>query len=155
VDEGEPELPKRKLSAAELAENEIRRLDKSQGMHMVGKHSPAVPDAKWKQRAIDGTDPITGRKPWHQRGNPSSRFSSWELMLEAYTLATTRTKNGLPRYTGKDNEDNDVVRMRLPGAGEGYMPNSKSKENPKLIGLDGFEMKFDDDGVPFTLYPIK
>ena len=42
VDEGEPALPKPKLSAAELAEKEIRRLDKSQGMHMVGKHSPAI-----------------------------------------------------------------------------------------------------------------
>jgi len=155
VDEGEPELPKPKLSAAEVAENEIRRLDKSQGMHMVGKHSPAVPDAKWKQRAIDGTDPITGRRPRHQRGNPSSRFSSWELMLEAYTLATTRTERGLSRFTGTDGEGHNIVRMRLPGAGEGYMPNTRSKENPRLIKLDGFEMKFSDAGVPFTLYPIK
>ncbi|KJZ62593.1 RHS repeat-associated core domain-containing protein [Pseudomonas fluorescens] len=155
VDEGEPALPKPKLSAAELAEKEVKRLNDSQGMHMVGKHSPAVPDAKWKQRAIDGTDPITGRRPWHQRGNPSSRFSSWELMLEAYTLATTRTERGLSRFTGKDGEDNNIVRMRLPGAGEGYVPNTRSKENPRLIKLDGFEMKFDDAGVPFTLYPIK
>ncbi|PKH23924.1 type IV secretion protein Rhs [Pseudomonas sp. 43NM1] len=155
VDEGEPELPKPKLSAAELAENEIRRLDKSQGMHMVGKHSPAVPDAKWKQRAIDGTDPITGRRPSHQRGNPSSRFSSWELMLEAYTLATTRTKQGLPQFTGIDREGKDIVRMELPGAGEGYVPNANSKENPRLISLNGFEMKFDGKGIPFTLYPIK
>ncbi|MGG7651802.1 RHS repeat domain-containing protein, partial [Pseudomonas sp. ES4] len=155
VDEGEPALPKPKLSAAELAKKEVKRLNDSQGMHMVGKHSPAVPDAKWKQRAIDGTDPITGRRPRHQRGNPSSRFSSWELMLEAYTLATTRTERGLSRFTGKDGEDNNIVRMRLPGAGEGYIPNTRSKENPRLIKLDGFEMKFDDAGVPFTLYPIK
>jgi RHS repeat-associated protein len=155
VDEGEPAVPKPKLSAAELAENEIRRLDKSQGMHMVGKHSPAVPDAKWKQRAIDGTNPITGKRPWHQRGNPSSRFSSWELMLEAYTLATTRTERGLPQFTGIDRDGNNIVRMKLPGAGEGYVPNAKSKENPKLISLDGFEMKFGDNDIPFTLYPIK
>ena len=156
VDEGEPELPKPKLSAAKLAENEIRRLDKSQGMHMVGKHSPAVPDAKWQQRAIDGTDPITGRTPRNQRGNPSSRFHSWEIMLKAYNLGTTRTQQGLPRFTGKDSQKADIVRMRLPGAGEGYIPNPKSKQNPKLIKMDGFEMKFDPvAGVPFTLYPIK
>ncbi|WP_191630160.1 RHS repeat domain-containing protein, partial [Pseudomonas fluorescens] len=153
VDEGEPELPRPKLSAAELSENEIRRLDKSQGMHMVGKHSPAVPDAKWKQRAIDGTDPITGRTPKNKIGNPSSRFYSWELMHKAYILGTTRTEQGLPRFTGKDNRDNDIVRMELPGAGEGYKPNSKSKQNPKLVELNGFEMKFDKFGVPFTLYP--
>lgn len=76
-------------------------------------------------------------------------------MLEAYILATTRTERGLPRFTGKDGDDNNIVRMRLPGAGGGYMPNSKSKENPKFIGLDGFEMKFGDTDVPFTLFPIK
>jgi RHS repeat-associated protein len=155
VDEGEPALPKPKLSAAELAEKEVKRLNDSQGMHMVGKHSPAVPDAKWKQRAIDGTDPITGRRPWHQRGNPSSRFSSWELMLEAYTLATTRTERGLSKFTGIDREGNNIVRMKLPGAGEGYVPNPKSKENPKHVRLDGFEMKFGDKDIPFTLYPVK
>jgi hypothetical protein len=45
--------------------------------------------------------------------------------------------------------------MRLPGAGEGYVPNARSKDNPRRIELDGFEMKFDDSGIPFTLYPIK
>lgn len=122
---------------------------------MVGKHSPAVPDAKWKQRAIDGTDPITGRTPRNRVGNPSSRFHSWELMHKAYILGTTRVEQGLPRFTGKDDKDNDIVRMQLPGAGEGYKPNSKSKQNPKLVELNGFEMKFDESGVPFTLYPIK
>jgi hypothetical protein len=76
-------------------------------------------------------------------------------MLEAYTLATTRTERGLSRFTGTDGEGNNIVRMRLPGAGEGYVPNTRSKENPRLIKLDGFEMKFSDAGVPFTLYPIK
>lgn len=41
-------------------------------------------------------------------------------------------------------------------SGEGYIPNPKSEKNPKLIQMDGFEMKFDPvTGVPFTLYPIK
>jgi len=155
VDEGEPALPKPKLSAAELAKKEVKRLNDSQGMHMVGKHDPEISETKWKQRAIDGTNPITGRKPWHERGVPSSRFNSWELMLEAYTLATTRTERGLTRFTGKDGNQKDIVRMRLPGAGEGYVPNARSKDNPRRIELDGFEMKFDDSGIPFTLYPIK
>jgi hypothetical protein len=122
---------------------------------MVGKHSPEVPDNKWKQRAIDGTDPITGRRPRHRRGNPSSRFSSWELMLEAYTLATTRTERGLSQFTGIDRDGNNIVRMRLSGAGEGYIPNANSKEHPARISMDRFEMKFDDKGIPFTLYPIR
>jgi hypothetical protein len=123
---------------------------------MVGKHGPEVPDEKWKQRAIDGTNPITGKTPKDRNGNPSSRFYNYEIMLEAYVLATTRVENGLPRFTGKDSQLADIVRMDLPGAGEGYVPNPKSKENPKLIKLDRFEMKFDRvTGVPFTLYPIK
>jgi hypothetical protein len=76
-------------------------------------------------------------------------------MLEAYTLATTRTERGLPKYTGTDLEGNNIVRMELPGAGEGYVPNAKSKEDPKLIKLNGFEMKFNSKGIPFTLYPVK
>lgn len=58
-------------------------------------------------------------------------------------------------FSGKDSEENDIVRIRLPGAGEGYFPNLKSRETPKLIGLDGIEMKFDPAGIQFTLYPIK
>jgi len=123
---------------------------------MVGKHGPEVSDGAFKKRAIDGTNPITGKTPKSKRGNPSSRFYNYVLMHKAYVLATTRTQHGLPRFTGKDGEGNDVVRMRLPNAGEGYFPNTKSKENPKLVNLNGFEMKFDPEtGVPFTLYPIK
>ncbi|MHC8372923.1 RHS repeat-associated core domain-containing protein [Pseudomonas sp. MDT1-85] len=155
VDEGEPELPKPKLTE-ELAKKEINRLNDSQGMHMVGKHGPEVPDAAMKQRAIDGTNPITGKKPRKRRGNSSSRFYNWKIMLKAYNLGITRTEQGLPRFTGKDSQQADIVRMRLPGAGEGYIPNPKSEKNPKLIEMNGFEMKFDPvTGVPFTLYPIK
>ncbi|MHC8407834.1 RHS repeat-associated core domain-containing protein [Pseudomonas sp. TMB3-21] len=154
VDEGEPPLPK--PSAEELGKSEIHRLNDSQGMHMVGKHGPEVPDQAFKQRGIDGTDPITGKRPWKKKGNPSSRFINYTMMHKAYLLATTREEQGLPRFTGKDGNENDIVRMRLPGAGEGYFPNPKSPENPKYMRLDGFEMKFDPEtGIPFTLFPIK
>ncbi|MFJ7284216.1 RHS repeat-associated core domain-containing protein [Pseudomonas sp. NPDC099000] len=138
VDEGEPELPKLKLTAAELAKKEVKRLNDSQGMHMVGKHDPEVPRAAHIQRAIDGTNPITGKTPRNKKGNSSSRFHSWEIMLKAYNLGTTRTEQGLTRFTGKDSQKADIVRMRLPGAGEGYIPNPKSEKNPKLIQMDGF-----------------
>ncbi|WP_419710023.1 RHS repeat-associated core domain-containing protein [Pseudomonas sp. NFX224] len=156
VHEGGSGLPKPKLSAEEHAKKEVKRLNDSQGMHMVGKHDPEVPDAAFKQRAIDGTDPITGKTPRKKRGNPSSRFYNWQIMLKAYNLGVTRVEQGLPRYTGKDSQMADIVRMKLPGAGQGYIPNPKSENNPKLIDMNGFEMKFDKvTGVPFTLYPIK
>ncbi|MNO92905.1 putative deoxyribonuclease RhsC [compost metagenome] len=154
VDEGEPRLPK--PTAAELAEKEVRRLDREQGMHMVGKHSLAVSDQVWKQRAIDGTDPITGKTPKNKKGNPSSRFSSWEMQLKAYKLAVGRKENGLPAFTGRDKNNNHIVRMDLPGAGEGYIPNKKDPSNPTLVSMDRFEMKVDPDTeIPFTLFPIK
>jgi hypothetical protein len=154
VDEGEPALPK--PTAAKLAEEEVRRLDREQGMHMVGKHSPAVPDQVWRQRAVDGTDPITGTTPRSRKGNPSSRFSSWEMQLKAYKLATSRKENGLPPFTGRDQKNNNIVRMELPGAGEGYIPNKQDPSNPTLVAMDRFEMKVDPDtGIPFTLFPIK
>ncbi|WP_448089709.1 RHS repeat-associated core domain-containing protein [Pseudomonas azerbaijanoccidentalis] len=154
VDEGEPSLPKPR--AERRAKKEIHRLNDSQRMHMVGKHGPDVPDVPFKQRAIDGTDPITGKTPRGMRGNPSSKFYNYVLMHKAYMLATTRAERGLARFTGKDGQGNDIVRMRLPGAGEGYIPNPKLKEDPKLIEMNGFEMKFDPEtGIPFTLYPIK
>ncbi|WP_178122603.1 RHS repeat domain-containing protein, partial [Pseudomonas izuensis] len=154
VDGGEPTLPN--VSPEQIAKKEIHRLNDSQGMHMVGKHGPEVPDGAFIQRAIDGTDPVTGKTPKSKRGNPSSRFYNYVLMHKAYMLATTRTEHGLPRFTGKDSNENDIVRMRLSDVGEGYFPNPKSKQTPKHINLNGFEMKFDPEtGMPFTLYPIK
>jgi hypothetical protein len=157
VDEGEPKPPAPKLSAEHAAKKAMVERNNSQKMHMVGKHGPEVPDSKFKQRAIDGTDPITGRRKANSKGNPSSRFYSWVLMQKAYTLATTRVEKGLPQFTGQDNKGANVVKMRLPAVGEGYVPNSKSKENPKLISdMGGFEMKFDPvTDVPFTLFPTK
>jgi hypothetical protein len=76
-------------------------------------------------------------------------------MREAYVLAITRVERGLPRYTGQSRKGANVVKMRLPDAGEGYKPNRRDKENPRLItNMGGFEMKFDPiTNVPFTLYP--
>jgi hypothetical protein len=78
-------------------------------------------------------------------------------MLEAYVLATTRVERGLPRFTGQDSQGANVVKMRLPNAGEGYKPNRRDKENPRLItNMGGFEMKFDPiTNLPFTLYPTE
>ncbi|ALI08883.1 type IV secretion protein Rhs [Pseudomonas fluorescens] len=152
VDEGEPRLPK--PTAAELAEKEVRRLDREQGMHMVGKHSPAVPDQVWKQRAIDGTDPVTGRTPSHRKGNPSSRFYSWELQLKAYELAISKRNSGHVLLT--DKSGSKYLRADFPGAGEGYIPNARDPNDPKLVKMNRIEMKFDrDTEIPFTLYPIK
>jgi hypothetical protein len=152
VDEGEPRLPK--PTAAELAEKEVRRLDREQGMHMVGKHSPAVPEQVWKRRAIDGTDPITGKTPWHRKGNPSSRFYSWELQLKAYELAISKKNSGHMLLT--DKSGSKYLRADFPGAGEGYIPNPRDPSDPKLVKMNRIEMKFDrDTEVPFTLYPIK
>ncbi|WP_434648636.1 RHS repeat-associated core domain-containing protein [Pseudomonas sp. D1-2] len=154
VDEGEPTLPK--PTADKLAEKEVRRLDREQGMHMVSKHSPAVTDQKWKQRAVDGTDPLSGKTPKNKMGNPSSRFASWEMQLKAYSLAMGREKNGLSRFTGKDKNNNNIIRMELPGAGQGYMPNKSDPSNPKLVDMNRFEMKVDPHtDVPFTMFPIK
>ncbi|QKS85172.1 RHS repeat-associated core domain-containing protein [Pseudomonas bijieensis] len=152
VDEGEPALPK--PTAAELAEKEVRRLDREQGMHMVSKHSLAVSDQVWKRRAIDGTDPLTGRTPSHRKGNPSSRFNSWELQLKAYELAIAKKNSGHELLV--DKSGNKYLRADLPGAGKGYIPNSRNPSDPKLINMNRIEMKFDrDTEVPFTLYPIK
>ncbi|MFL6606803.1 MAG: RHS repeat domain-containing protein, partial [Pseudomonas sp.] len=152
VDEGEPALPK--PTAAELAEKEVRRLDREQGMHMVSKHSLEVSDRAWKRRAIDGTDPITGRTPSHRTGNPSSRFNSWELQLRAYELLIEKKNSGHELLVDKSGAK--YLRADLPGAGKGYIPNPRSPRNPRLVDMNRIEMKFDrDTEVPFTLYPIK
>jgi hypothetical protein len=45
--------------------------------------------------------------------------------------------------------------MKFPDGGEGYIPNSKNINEPKLVKMNGIEMKFSKKGIPFTLYPIK
>lgn len=70
----------------------------------------------------------------------------------------TRERLGLSPHTGKDHNQDPIVRMELPGAGRGYRPNKKDINDPKLNeGLDWFGVKFDKDDVnrPFTGFPAE
>jgi hypothetical protein len=165
VDEGEPALPKltaqeRRARIDELAEaNAKRRVTEYEdryGMHTVKKHSSEIPDRAVRQRAIDGTDPHTGVTPIRPRGNPSSQFQNWRMHLGALNKAMTRDKNGLIMHTGKDQNDNPIVRFELPGAGRGYKPNRADTQNPILNeNMNWFEVKFDEINTqePFTSFP--
>ncbi|MBV4481727.1 RHS repeat domain-containing protein, partial [Pseudomonas khavaziana] len=165
VDEGQPSAPQptgdhRRARIEELSEaNAKRRIleyEAKYDMHMVGKHGPEVEPSKMSQRSIDGTDPITGSLPLKRKGVPSSQFNSWKLQLQAWTKATSRVERGLPRYTGIDGNKNNIVRLELPGAGRGYRPNKMDPNNPLFNpSMNGAEMKFREDGTPFTLFPIK
>ncbi|UUJ41914.1 DUF6531 domain-containing protein [Pseudomonas extremaustralis] len=165
VDSGEPQTPQtgdtaRQARIKELTETNAKRrileYEEKYDMHMVGKHGPEVDDTKMSRRSIDGKDPITGKIPKNKMGSPSSQFNSWKLQLQAWTKATSRTERGLPSYTGIDDNKNDIVRLELPGAGRGYRPNKKAPNNPTFNpSMNGVEMKFREDGTPFTLFPTK
>ncbi|GKX52723.1 hypothetical protein SOASR029_30320 [Budvicia aquatica] len=143
----------------ENAERRVREYEAKYNMHTVGKHSPDVADADLKQRAIDGTDPVTGKLPkGGPKGNPSSQFVSWRVQLHAINEAMTRKARGLPQHTGTDIRKNPVVRGELDNSGRGYKPNSNDKNNPSYIDkMDGFEVKFDRNNPdnPFTAYPTE
>ncbi|WP_150295271.1 RHS repeat-associated core domain-containing protein [Pseudomonas extremaustralis] len=165
VNSGEPSTPPpgvttQQTRIEELTEaNAKRRISEYEAlydMHMIGKHGPEVEATKLSRRSIDGKDPITGKLPKNQKGVPSSQFNSWKLQLQAWTKATSRTERGLPRYTGIDDQKNNIVRLNLPGAGSGYRPNKKAPDNPIFNpSMNGAEMKFREDGTPFTLFPTK
>ncbi|SED38225.1 RHS repeat-associated core domain-containing protein [Pseudomonas migulae] len=167
VDEGEPPLPKmtaeqRRARIDELAEanakGRVIKMEKKYKMHTVQKHSSEIPDAALKQRAINGANPKTGRVPVPPRGNLSSQFSNWRVHLNALNKAMTRERLGLDPHTGRDHNNDPVVRMELPGAGRGYRPNKKDKQNPTLNeNFDWFEVKFDQDkvGRPYTGFPTE
>ncbi|MCF5195727.1 type IV secretion protein Rhs, partial [Pseudomonas sp. PA-6-1H] len=165
IDERQPAVPQisreqRRERIEDLTEaNAKRRIfeyEAKYDMHMIGKHGPEVKDSKVSQRSVDGKDPITGKFPLKKKGVPSSQFNSWKLQLQAWTKATSRVERGLPRYTGVDDKNNDIVRLELPGAGRGYRPNKKDPHNPTFNpSMNGAEMKFREDGTPFTLFPIK
>ncbi|MDO4238393.1 RHS repeat domain-containing protein, partial [Pseudomonas sp.] len=165
VDSGEPQTPEPRLTARQArieelteanAKRRILEYEEKYDMHMVGKHGPEVESHKVERRSIDGTDPITGRTPINRKGVPSSQFNSWKFQLQAWTKATSRTERGLPRYTGVDDNRNDIVRLELPGAGRGYRPNRRDPSNPTFNpSMNAVEMKFREDGTPFTLFPIK
>ncbi|WP_083207144.1 RHS repeat-associated core domain-containing protein [Pseudomonas sp. 24 R 17] len=155
-----PQLTARQRRIEELTEANAKRrvleYEAEYDMHMVGKHGPEVESHKIRRRSINGTDPITDITPQNKKGVPSSQFNSWKLQLQAWTKATSRVERGLPRYTGIDDKTNDIVRLELPGAGRGYRPNKKAPNNPTFNpSMNGAEMKFREDGTPFTLFPIK
>lgn len=127
-------------------------------MHTVGKHGPEVSDAALKQRAIDGTNPQTGRTPNPPRPNPSSQFNDWRTQMNAINDALSREARGLSKYTGVDTSPskNPIVTGNMNnGYGRSYRPNNKDKYNPKLNILHRYELKFRTDGTPFTGYPKK
>ena len=105
----EPTLPNRQLASEALAKEKVTRLERQYRMHTIGKHGPDISDSALKQRAIDGTNPITGRKPRNGKGEPSSKFSIWTLQLTAIERALSRESDGLPKFTGKDQKDNYIV----------------------------------------------
>ena len=163
VDEGEPALPmtaaQRRARIDELAEANAKRrvvaMEERYGMHTVEKHSSEISDVALKQRAINGANPHTGEIPKGAKGSLSSQFSSWRIHLNALNKAMTRERLGLDPFTGLDHKKDRIVRQELPGAGRGYKPNKKDKENPKLNeNLNWFEVKFSKDGVPYTGFPM-
>jgi hypothetical protein len=165
VDEGGPQLPtisaeQRQERIDELAEANAKRrvleFEKKYKMHTVKKHSSEIPDAALKQRAIDGTDPHTGRRLRDAKGNPSSQFNNWKVHLSALNKALSREALGLNPHTGKDHNKDPIVRMELPGAGRGYKPNKKNQTAPKLNeNMNWSEVKFDQGDVkrPYTGFP--
>ncbi|WP_342307828.1 hypothetical protein WLF14_18040 [Pseudomonas fluorescens] len=51
-------------------------------------------------------------------------------------------------------QKNNIVRLKLLGAGSGYRPNKKDPDNPIFNpSMNGAEMKFREEGTPFTLFP--
>ena len=138
-------------------ENAKRRVVETQRkyrMHTIEKHGPEIPDVVLRQRAIDGTDPITGTPG---RLNKSSQFKSWRIQMHALNEALTRKTRGLPAHTGFDREQNPIVRVKMPGAGRGYKPNRRDRQNPIFNeNMNGAEIKFDKVHTdrPFTGFPI-
>src|SRR5207253_591373 len=151
VDEGEPSLPKVtaeqrrariEVLKEEVAKRWVERLEEKYGMHTIGKHGVEVPDAVIRQRAIDGTDPITKIPHKEKRGNLSSQYKSWNLHMHTLNDDMTRVVRGLPQFTGKDVNGYWVVRRENESVGRGYKPNKKDKENPLFIeDMHGSETK--------------
>ena len=151
----------RRIKIEELSEfnakRQVHRYEKKYDMHTIGKHGPEISNSALKQRAIDGTDPITGKTPKTNRGNPSSQFLTWKLQMHAINNAITRRARGLPIATGVDIKGNPIVRMEQKDSGRGYRPNKKDTSNPTLNEhMSGAEIKFDPNNPyrPFTAYPV-
>ncbi|MFC6337891.1 RHS repeat-associated core domain-containing protein [Pseudomonas karstica] len=135
------------------AKRRVLEWEKKYDMHTVVKHGPEIPDNAMKQRTIDGINPANGKKG---KINSSSQFTSWKMQMHAINNALYKMQGKSPSPTGFDSEGNPVVRMEMPGAGHGYKPNKKDKQNPKRVeSLNNAEVRFDKNNVtrPFTALP--
>ncbi|WP_201193022.1 RHS repeat-associated core domain-containing protein [Pseudomonas fluorescens] len=157
VDEGEPLSPHatdRKPRTEEEAKRQVLKWEREYKMHSVGKHGPEISHEAIKQRSIDGSHPT--KKGVKGPISPSSQFSSWTMQFRALNYALSKMQRRVPEPTGYDSDGNPFVRMKLPGAGHGYKPNSKDFDNPRHVeALDGAEVKFDKKNIkrPFTAFP--
>ncbi|MGU9859400.1 RHS repeat-associated core domain-containing protein [Pseudomonas sp. LF245] len=162
VDERQPAIPQpareeRRARIEDLTEANAKRrvleLEEKYDMHTVAKHGKEIPSTAMQKRSIDGTNPANGKKG---KVNSSSQFKSWKIQLHALNKAIHKMQGGNPSYTGHDPSGNPVIKMEMPGAGHGYKPNKKDKENPKYIeNMDHVEVRFDKNNKtrPFTAFP--
>ena len=108
-----------------------------------------------RQRAIDGTDPITKRKS--TRGNLSSQYKSWNLHMHTLNYDTASVVRKLPQFTGEDVNGYPIVRRHNKDVRRGYKPNKKDSKNPHLLeSMHGSETKFSKGKNPtiFTSNPV-
>ncbi|XKU39428.1 hypothetical protein BG51_16550 [Pseudomonas [fluorescens] ATCC 17400] len=106
-----------------------------------------------RQRAIDGTNPTTGRGGVI---SSSSKFTSWKLQTHTINKALYKMRGKQPSPTGFDSEGNPVVKMEVSGAGYGYKPNRNDRQNPRRFeNLNNAEVRFDKNNPtrPFTAFP--
>lgn len=122
-------------------------------MSLIHNHSIEVSDAALKQRAIDGTHPVTGEPGLVK---PSSQFKSWKFQMAVIEEATSREIRKMARFTGEDEFGNPIVRIEMQGCGRGYTPNEKFPEHPKLNeNMNGAVVKFDrETKQPYTAFPV-
>jgi RHS repeat-associated protein len=157
VNQGAPTLPKATYpepKTEEEAKRQVLKWEREYKMHSVEKHGPEIDDKALKQRSIDGSHPT--KKGVRGPIRPSSQFSSWMMQFRAISYALSKMHRDVPEPTGHDADRNPIVRMELPGAGRGYKPNEKDRDNPRYIeNMDGAEIKFDKRNVkiPFTAFP--
>lgn len=122
-------------------------------MSLIQNHSLEIPDAALKQRAIDGTHPVTGDKGPIR---PSAQFKNWRMQLAVLEEATSRETRKLEPYSGEDEYGNPIVRMEMQGCGRGYTPNEKFPQHPKFNeNMNGAVVKFDrETRQPYTAFPV-
>ncbi|MGE1153191.1 hypothetical protein [Pseudomonas kitaguniensis] len=122
-------------------------------MSLIQNHSLEVPDAVLKQRAIDGTLPITGEAG---PTRPSAQFKSWRVQLAVLEEANSRETRQMEPFTGEDEYGNPIIRMEMQDCGRGYTPNGKFPDHPKLNEkMNGAVVKFDRESKkPYTAFPV-